>query len=48
MEEFDGARLLRAGSERFVDKFMMSFPWTTKLSVDFLRSRVSISVNHEC
>lgn len=49
LAEFDGPRLLfRAGSERFVDKFMINFPWTTRLSVDFLRSRVSISVNRRC
>lgn len=32
----------RAGVERFVDKLMISFPCTTRLSVDFFRSRVSI------
>lgn len=42
----EGARLLfRTGVSRFVDRLMISFPCTTKLSVDFLRSLVSISVN---
>jgi hypothetical protein len=41
-----GTRLLfRNGVSRFVDRLMISLPCTTKLSVDFLRSRVSISVN---
>ena len=31
---------------RFVDRFTMSLPCTTRLSFDFFRSRVSISVNH--
>ena len=32
-----------AGVPRFVDRLTISFPWTIKLSFDFLRSRVSIS-----
>ena len=41
---FEGARLFRGGASKLVDRLIMSFPWTTRLSVDFLRSRVSISV----
>jgi hypothetical protein len=33
----------RGGSFKFVDRLMINFPCTTRLSVDFLRSRVSIS-----
>lgn len=32
----------RAGVEKLHDTLMMSLPWTTRLSVDFFRSRVSI------
>ena len=32
-----------SGARRLVDKLKMSLPWTTKLSFDFFRSRVSIS-----
>lgn len=32
------------GAPRFVERFMMSFPCTTRLSFDFFRSRVSISI----
>lgn len=32
------------GAVRFVERLRMSFPWTTMLSFDFFRSRVSISV----
>lgn len=32
----------RAGAARLVERLMMSFPCTTRLSVDFFRSRVSI------
>jgi hypothetical protein len=32
------------GADKFVDKFMISLPCTTRLSFDFFRSRVSISV----
>ena len=47
LEWVDGAKLLfRTGVSRLVDKLMISLPWTTKLSEDFLRSRVSISVNN--
>lgn len=44
--ELSAAVVLRAlsGLERSVDKLMMSLPWTTRLSFDFLRSLVSISV----
>ena len=31
------------GALRLVDRLRMSLPWTTMLSLDFLRSRVSIS-----
>lgn len=31
------------GVLRLVDRLMMSFPWTTRLSFDFFRSLVSIS-----
>jgi hypothetical protein len=31
------------GVLKLVDKFTINLPWTTRLSVDFLRSRVSIS-----
>lgn len=34
---------LFAGACILVDRLTISFPWTTRLSVDFLRSRVSIS-----
>jgi hypothetical protein len=34
----------RGGEERLVDRFMISFPCTTRLSLDFFRSRVSISI----
>lgn len=34
---------LEMGWLTLVDKYMMSFPWTTRLSFDFLRSNVSIS-----
>jgi hypothetical protein len=33
------------GCDRLVDKFRISFPWTMRLSLDFLRSLVSISIN---
>ncbi len=42
--EADG---LLTGLERFVERLTMSFPWTMRLSFDFLRSRVSIS-NDDC
>jgi hypothetical protein len=32
---------------RFVERFMINFPCTTRLSVDFLRSRVSISKSRQ-
>jgi hypothetical protein len=32
----------RVGAARLVERLMMSFPCTTRLSVDFFRSRVSI------
>ena len=32
-----------AGACKLVERFTMSFPCTTRLSVDFFRSRVSIS-----
>lgn len=32
----------RAGVERLVERLMINLPCTTRLSVDFLRSRVSI------
>ena len=32
------------GARRFVDRFRISFPFTTRLSLDFRRSLVSISV----
>lgn len=34
------------GARRFVDKFKISLPLTTRLSFDFLRSRVIISVRN--
>jgi len=40
---FGGAKLPGGGASRLVERFMMSFPFTTRLSVDFLRSLVSIS-----
>jgi hypothetical protein len=47
-EWVDGAKLLlfRTGVSKFVDRLIISLPCTTRLSVDFLRSLVSISVNH--
>lgn len=42
----DGGALFRGGPARLVDRLIISLPCTTRLSVDFLRSRVSISVNH--
>lgn len=36
--------LFRAGVVRSVDKLMISFPCTIRLSLDFLRSLVSIAV----
>jgi hypothetical protein len=49
LEWVDGDKVLlfRTGVSRFVDKLIISLPCTTKLSVDFLRSRVSISVNQQ-
>jgi hypothetical protein len=41
---FEFADCPRGGSFRFVDRLMINFPCTTRLSVDFFRSRVSISV----
>ena len=41
-----GARLPRGGASKFVEMLIISLPCTTKLSVDFLRSRVIITVNH--
>ena len=35
---------LVGGADRLVERLMISLPWTTRLSVDFLRSRVNISV----
>lgn len=43
---FGGARLPGGGASRLVERFMISFPLTTRLSVDFLRSLVSISGNN--
>jgi hypothetical protein len=39
-----GAGFWRIGVDVFVDRWMMSFPWTTRLSLDFFRSRVKVSV----
>jgi hypothetical protein len=36
----------RGGAERLVDRFMINLPCTTRLSFDFFRSRVSISMIH--
>lgn len=49
LEWVDGDKVLlfRTGVSRFVDRLIISLPCTTRLSVDFLRSRVSISVNHQ-
>src|SRR5277367_3220225 len=38
------AILTRGGALRLVDRLMISFPCTTRLSFDFFKSRVSISV----
>jgi hypothetical protein len=35
------------GAVRFVERLRISFPCTTILSLDFFRSRVSISVDFE-
>ena len=46
LEWVDGASVLfRTGVSRLVDRLMINLPCTTKLSEDFLRSRVIISVN---
>ena len=34
---------LLMGWEMLVERYMISFPWTTRLSLDFFRSKVSIS-----
>lgn len=44
LAEAAAAMLPRGGADKFVHRLMMSFPCTTRLSLDFLRSRVSISV----
>lgn len=35
-----------AGLDKLVERLMISLPWTIRLSLDFLRSRVSISISH--
>ena len=35
-----------AGLDRLVERLMINLPWTIRLSLDFLRSRVSISISH--
>jgi hypothetical protein len=40
---FGGANVPRGAASKFVERLMMSLPCTTRLSVDFLRSLVSIS-----
>lgn len=41
-ETWEGPGLL-IGWLTLVERYMISFPWTTKLSLDFFKSRVSIS-----
>jgi len=40
--------LPRRGAKVFVDNWMISLPWTARLSLDFFRSRVSVSVFQTC
>jgi len=42
--DWDGPGLA-IGCATLVDKYMMSLPWTTRLSLDFLSSSVSISAD---
>jgi hypothetical protein len=42
-ETWDGPGL-DMGWATLVERYMISFPWTTRLSLDFLRSKVSISI----
>ena len=42
-----GANVPLGGADKFVERLMISFPCTTRLSLDFLRSRVSISEDFE-
>lgn len=40
-----GANVPLGGADKFVERLIMSLPCTTRLSLDFLRSRVSISIH---
>lgn len=42
-----GDKVPRGGADKFVERLIISLPCTTRLSLDFLRSRVSISVKHQ-